>query len=47
MNVIILIIALFGGVVGGVSTIYLVVSLVAVIIWKFYRRIVKGISIMK
>ena len=47
MNPIILIIAILGAAVGGLSTIYLVVSLFAVIIWKFYRKIFKGIPLTK
>ena len=45
MNIGILIIAIVGGLVGVASTLYCVVSLPAVIIWKFYRRIVHGISL--
>lgn len=47
MNVIILLVALVGGIVGGVSTIYLIVSLIGVIAWKIYRRITKGIPLTK
>lgn len=46
-NILILLIALVGGVMGALSTIYLTVSLVGVIIWKIYRRIAKGIPVMK
>lgn len=47
MNVIILLVAFVGGIVGGVSTIYLIVSLIGVIVWKIYRRIAKGIPLTK
>ena len=47
MNPVILVIAIIGGALGGLSTLYLVISLVAVIIWKFYRRIFKGIPLTK
>lgn len=40
-----LIIAIIGGAVGILSTLYLVVSLPAVIIWKIYRKIKHGCSI--
>lgn len=43
MNILILIVALVGGLAGLVSTLYLVVSLIGVLGWKIYRRIVKGI----
>ena len=47
MNPVMLIIAIIGGALGGLSTIYLIISLIAVIIWKFYRRIFKGIPLTK
>ncbi|MGN0431979.1 MAG: hypothetical protein ACI4EQ_06435 [Lachnospiraceae bacterium] len=47
MNPILLIVTIIGGAIGGLSTIYLIVSLIAVIIWKFYRRIFKGIPLTK
>ncbi len=43
MNIVILIVALVGGLAGLASTLYLVVSLIGVLGWKIYRRIVKGI----
>ena len=43
MNVIILIVTFVGGLAGLLSTLYLVVSLIGVLGWKIYRRIVKGI----
>ncbi len=43
MNIGILLIALIGGAVGVAATFYLVISFPAVIIWKIYRRISKGI----
>lgn len=45
MNIFILLIAIVGGLAGAVSTLYLAVSLVGVIAWKIYRRIVKGIPL--
>lgn len=45
MNAGMLIIAIIGGAVGILSTLYLVVSLPAVIIWKIYRKIKHGCSI--
>lgn len=47
MNILILVVALIGGLAGLVSTVYLVISLIGVIIWKFYRRIAKGIPLTK
>jgi len=47
MNPLILIIALIGGIAGGLSTLYLVISFPAVIIWKLYRRIVHQIPMTK
>lgn len=47
MNIGILLIAMIGGAAGFLSTLYLVVSLPAVIIWKIYRRICLGISMTK
>lgn len=45
MNIFILLIAIAGGLAGVVSTLYLAISLVGVIAWKIYRRIVKGIPL--
>lgn len=47
MNILILIVALIGGLAGLASTLYLVVSLIGTIIWKIYRRVVKGIPLTK
>lgn len=47
MNFGILLIAIVGGIVGILSTLYLTVSFPAVIIWKIYRRITKGIPVTK
>lgn len=47
MNVGILIIAIIGGVVGILSTLFLTFSFPAVIIWKIYRRIAHGIPVTK
>ncbi|MDE6201995.1 MAG: hypothetical protein K2O16_11695 [Lachnospiraceae bacterium] len=45
MNIGLLLIAFIGGAVGIISTLYLLVSLPAVIVWKIYRKIHLGISI--
>ncbi len=47
MNILIFIVALIGGTAGVLSTLYLTISLPAVIIWKVYRRIHKHIPITK
>ncbi|MDO4464037.1 MAG: hypothetical protein Q4C57_05760 [Bacillota bacterium] len=47
MNIGILLIAIVGGIVGILSTLYLTFSFPAVIIWKIYRRITKGIPLTK
>lgn len=47
MNIGILFVAIIGGAAGLLSTLYLVVSLPAVIIWKIYRRIHLGIPMTK
>ena len=43
MNIGILIIAIVGGAVGILSTLYLLFSIPAVLIWKIYRKVTKGI----
>lgn len=47
MNIGILIVAIVGGAVGILSTLYLTISLPAVIIWKVYRKIHLGIPMTK
>ena len=47
MNVGLLIIAFIGGLVGVLSTLYLLFSFPAVLMWKVYRRITKGIPMTK
>ncbi len=47
MNILILVIAIVGGAAGLVSTLYLTISLPAIIIWKIYRRIHLGIPVTK
>lgn len=47
MSMGILLIAIVGGIAGLLSTLYLVLSLPAVIVWKIYRRVCHGIPIMK
>lgn len=43
MNIGLLLIAIIGGATGILSTVYLTVSLPAVLVWKIYRRVAKGI----
>lgn len=45
MNIGTLIIAVIGGAAGLLSTLYLVISLPAVIVWKIFRRIKFGYSL--
>lgn len=47
MNIGILLIAIVGGATGLLSTLYLVISLPAIIVWKIYRKIHLGIPITK
>jgi len=47
MNLGILIIAIIGGLAGALSTLYLVISFPAVIIWKLYRRVRHSIPLTK
>lgn len=47
MNIGVVILAIVGGTVGILSSVYLLLSLPAIIIWKFYRRIRFGISMNK
>lgn len=47
MNIGLLLICIVGGILGILSTAFLVLSLPITIIWKFYRRIVKGIPLTK
>lgn len=47
MNLGLLIIAFIGGTVGILSTVYLLLSFPAVLIWKIYRKIAKGIPLTK
>lgn len=47
MNPFLMVIAAIGGITGGLATVYLTVSLPGVILWKLYRRAVKGIPITK
>lgn len=47
MNIVLLIIAGFGGVIGALSTLCCIIMLPVVIVWKFYRKIRYGISIYK
>ncbi len=45
MNIGVLLIAIVGGLVGILATFYLMISFPAVIIWKIYRKITKGIPL--
>lgn len=47
MNIGMLLIIIVGGLVGVLFTLYLTFSFPAVIIWKIYRRITKGIPLTK
>lgn len=47
MNPIILVVAAIGGLSGGLATLYLLISMPIVIIWKIIRRITRGIPITK
>ncbi len=47
MNIGLLLVAIVGGAAGLLSTLYLVFSLPAVIVWKIYRRVHLGIPITK
>lgn len=47
MNVGLIIIAFVGGLAGVLSTLYLLFSFPAVLIWKVYRRVMKGIPMTK
>lgn len=47
MNIGLLLIAGIGGIVGIASTLYLLFSFPAIIIWKIYRKITKGIPLTK
>lgn len=47
VNIGILFIIILGGAAGLLSTLYLVFSLPVVLIWKVYRRVTKGIPMMK
>lgn len=45
MNIGILLVMIIGGAAGLFSTLFLVISLPVVIIWKIYRKIAKGIPL--
>lgn len=47
MNIGLILIAVVGGLSGGLATIYLTFSFPAVIIWKLYRKFVKKIPLTK
>ncbi len=47
MNPLLIVVAAIGGFAGFVTTLYLALSFPAVLIWKLYRRIAKGIPMTK
>lgn len=47
MNIGLIIIAAVGGLSGGLATLYLVISLPVVIVWKLYRKLVRKIPLTK
>ena len=47
MNIGMLLLVIIGGFAGLFSTLYICISLPFTIIWKIYRRVAKGIPIMK
>lgn len=47
LNIGLILVMLIGGVAGIASTLYLLFSLPVILIWKIYRRIVKGIPLTK
>ena len=47
MSIGMMIISAIGGLAGALSTLYLLISLPAVIIWKLYRRVKFGKSIFE
>lgn len=46
MNAVIILLIVVYAIIGGVSTLYLLFSMPAVIIWKFYRKFKYHISLM-
>jgi len=46
LNIGILLIMIIGGAAGLASTVFLLISLPATIVWKIYRKITKGIPLM-
>lgn len=47
MEILMWLIMILYGVIGGVSTIAMVVGIPAIIVWKFYRKAKYGIALMK
>lgn len=47
MNIFVILVALIGGLSGGIATLYLTISFPAVIIWKIYRKVRFGIAMTK
>jgi hypothetical protein len=45
MDIITFLIAIIGGIVGVLSTLYLVISFPVVLIWKIYRSVRYGVSL--
>lgn len=47
MNIGLIIVAILGGAAGILSSAYLLFSFPAVVVWKLYRRVTKGIPVTK
>lgn len=45
MNIVLILIAIIGGTAGILSTLYCIISMIAVIIWKIYRKFKYHISV--
>ncbi len=46
LNIGLILIMIIGGFAGIASTLFLVISLPVTLVWKIYRKITKGISLM-
>ena len=46
LNIGLLLIMIIGGFAGLASTLFLLISLPATLVWKVYRKVTKGISLM-
>lgn len=47
MNFALILVAIIGGLSGGLATLYICISFPAMIVWKIYRRMVHKIPVMK